>query len=133
VGDDDSRTTRQPDHESSLVRRRGRSGILRVPRAAQGGGYQDAQAPKPALDVLRSVDRTIQIAGHMLRQSVMSSDMSYEDLMEDPKLVNLYANDGYDARSETLQSTCGFTPIGHQRLKSLLVAATAMIKRTAGG
>jgi outer membrane lipoprotein-sorting protein len=37
-----------------------------------------------------SVDRTIQIAGHMLRQSVMGSDMSYEDLMEDPKLVNLY-------------------------------------------
>jgi outer membrane lipoprotein-sorting protein len=37
-----------------------------------------------------SVDRTIQIAGHMLRQSVMGSDMSYEDLMEDPKLINLY-------------------------------------------
>jgi outer membrane lipoprotein-sorting protein len=37
-----------------------------------------------------SVDRTIQIAGHMLRQSVMGSDMSYEDLMEDPKLVSLY-------------------------------------------
>lgn len=38
-----------------------------------------------------STDRTIQIAGHMLRQSVMGSDMSYEDLMEDPKLQNLYA------------------------------------------
>jgi outer membrane lipoprotein-sorting protein len=37
-----------------------------------------------------STDRTVQIAGHMLRQSVMGSDMSYEDLMEDPKLVNLY-------------------------------------------
>jgi outer membrane lipoprotein-sorting protein len=37
-----------------------------------------------------SSDRTIQIAGHMLRQSVMGSDMSYEDLMEDPKLQNLY-------------------------------------------
>jgi negative regulator of sigma E activity len=37
-----------------------------------------------------STDRTIQIAGHMLRQSVMGSDMSYEDLMEDPKLKNLY-------------------------------------------
>jgi outer membrane lipoprotein-sorting protein len=37
-----------------------------------------------------SVDRTIQIAGHMLRQSVMGSDMSYEDVMEDPKLINLY-------------------------------------------
>jgi outer membrane lipoprotein-sorting protein len=37
-----------------------------------------------------SSDRTIQIAGHMLRQSVMGSDMSYEDLMEDPRLQNLY-------------------------------------------
>ena len=26
----------------------------------------------------------------MLRQSVMGSDMSYEDMMEDPKLENLY-------------------------------------------
>ncbi len=37
-----------------------------------------------------STDRTIQIAGHMLRQSVMGSDMSYEDMMEDPKLQSLY-------------------------------------------
>jgi outer membrane lipoprotein-sorting protein len=37
-----------------------------------------------------STDRTIQIAGHMLRQSVMGSDMSYEDLMEDPRLLQLY-------------------------------------------
>ena len=35
-------------------------------------------------------DRTIRISGHMLRQSVMGSDMSYEDMMEDPKLENLY-------------------------------------------
>lgn len=31
-------------------------------------------------------DRTIQISGHMLRQSVMGSDLSYEDMMEDSKL-----------------------------------------------
>jgi outer membrane lipoprotein-sorting protein len=37
-----------------------------------------------------STDRTIQIAGHMLRQSVMGSDMSYEDLMEDNKLLDHY-------------------------------------------
>jgi len=37
-----------------------------------------------------STDRIIQIAGHMLRQSVMGSDMSYEDLMEDNKLINHY-------------------------------------------
>jgi len=35
-------------------------------------------------------DRTILIAGHMLRQSVMGSDLSYEDMMEDPRLSNLY-------------------------------------------
>lgn len=35
-------------------------------------------------------DRTIRISGHMLRQSVMGSDLSYEDMMEDPKLANLY-------------------------------------------
>ena len=35
-------------------------------------------------------DRTIQIAGHMLRQSVMGSDMSYEDMMEDDRLENHY-------------------------------------------
>lgn len=37
-----------------------------------------------------STDRTIQIAGHMLRQSVMGSDMSYEDMMEDDRLLNHY-------------------------------------------
>jgi outer membrane lipoprotein-sorting protein len=37
-----------------------------------------------------STDRIIQIAGHMLRQSVMGSDMSYEDLMEDNRLSNHY-------------------------------------------
>lgn len=35
-------------------------------------------------------DRTIRIAGHMLRQAVMGSDLSYEDYMEDPKLINSY-------------------------------------------
>jgi len=37
-----------------------------------------------------STDRTIRISGHMLRQSVMGSDLSYEDMMEDPHLVNHY-------------------------------------------
>jgi outer membrane lipoprotein-sorting protein len=35
-------------------------------------------------------DRTILISGHMLRQSVMGSDLSYEEMMEDPSLVNSY-------------------------------------------
>ncbi|NQT26984.1 outer membrane lipoprotein-sorting protein [candidate division KSB1 bacterium] len=37
-----------------------------------------------------STDRTIQISGHMLRQSVMGSDLSYEDMLEDPKMTNDY-------------------------------------------
>jgi outer membrane lipoprotein-sorting protein len=37
-----------------------------------------------------STDRTIQISGHMLRQSVMGSDLSYEDMMEDQKLIDSY-------------------------------------------
>ena len=35
-------------------------------------------------------DRVIQISGHMLRQSVMGSDMSYNDMMEDRPLMEPY-------------------------------------------
>ena len=35
-------------------------------------------------------DRKILIAGHMLRQSMMGSDLSYEDMMEDEKLSEAY-------------------------------------------
>jgi outer membrane lipoprotein-sorting protein len=50
-----------------------------------------------------SSDRIIQITGQMLRQSVMGSDLSYEDLMEDPALENHYkatvnASDTVDSR-----------------------------------
>jgi outer membrane lipoprotein-sorting protein len=49
-------------------------------------------------------DRTIQISGNMLKQSVMGSDLSYEDLMEENKLRDSYTAsvDGettYDSRS----------------------------------
>lgn len=37
-----------------------------------------------------TTDRTIQISGHLLRQSVMGSDLSYEDMMEDRKLTDVY-------------------------------------------
>jgi len=37
-----------------------------------------------------STDRTIMISGHMLRQSVMGSDLSYEDMMDDRKLTEVY-------------------------------------------
>ena len=35
-------------------------------------------------------DRTIQISGHMLKQSVMGSDLSYEDILDDKKLTEYY-------------------------------------------
>ena len=38
-------------------------------------------------------DRTIQISGHMLRQSVMGSDLSYEDMMDNAKMIENYAAD----------------------------------------
>jgi len=35
-------------------------------------------------------DRTIKISGHMLRQSVMGSDLSYEDMLDDKKMQESY-------------------------------------------
>jgi outer membrane lipoprotein-sorting protein len=37
-----------------------------------------------------NTDRIIQLSGHMLKQSVMGSDLSYEDMMEDNELLDLY-------------------------------------------
>ena len=37
-----------------------------------------------------TTDRIIKISGHMLRQSVMGSDLSYEDMLDDRKLTNSY-------------------------------------------
>ncbi len=37
-----------------------------------------------------ATDRTIQLSGHLLRQSVMGSDLSYEDMMEERKLSEIY-------------------------------------------
>lgn len=36
-------------------------------------------------------DRIIHIAGHLLRQSVMGSDLSYEDSMEETRLLDVYS------------------------------------------
>ncbi|HHH53226.1 MAG TPA: outer membrane lipoprotein-sorting protein [Bacteroidetes bacterium] len=37
-----------------------------------------------------ATDRIIKISGHMLRQSVMGSDLSYEDMMDNRKLTDVY-------------------------------------------
>ncbi|MFO7896796.1 MAG: outer membrane lipoprotein-sorting protein [Candidatus Cloacimonadales bacterium] len=49
-------------------------------------------------------DRIIKISGHMLRQSVMGSDLSYEDLMSDTELQENYSatilnEEKYDGRA----------------------------------
>lgn len=36
-------------------------------------------------------DRIVKISGHMLRQSLMGSDLSYEDMMEDERLFDAYS------------------------------------------
>jgi outer membrane lipoprotein-sorting protein len=56
-----------------------------------------------------STDRTIQISGHMLRQSVMGSDLSYEDMMDDRKISEVYSaeisgNEIVDGRSTWILS-----------------------------
>ncbi|MCF7859255.1 MAG: outer membrane lipoprotein-sorting protein [Candidatus Cloacimonetes bacterium] len=38
-----------------------------------------------------AADRTIQISGHMLRQSMMGSDISYEDMMEENEISKIYS------------------------------------------
>ena len=45
-------------------------------------------------------DRKILIAGHLLRQSMMGSDLSYEDMMEDEKISEAYTGtiDGMEER-----------------------------------
>ncbi|MEI6053566.1 MAG: outer membrane lipoprotein-sorting protein, partial [Opitutaceae bacterium] len=45
-------------------------------------------------------DRIITISGHLLRQSVMGSDLSYEDITENKKLIDLY--DANVTGSETI-------------------------------
>jgi outer membrane lipoprotein-sorting protein len=52
-----------------------------------------------------STDRIIQISGHMLRQSVMGSDLSYEDMMEDPHLLNHYTS-AIDGEEKLDNSIC---------------------------
>ena len=70
-----------------------------------------------------SADRTIKIAGHMLRQSLMGSDVSYEDFMEDPKLSGSYdvkvageeEIEGRDCYVLDLTARKGLSPAYHSR------------------
>jgi outer membrane lipoprotein-sorting protein len=70
-----------------------------------------------------STDRIIQIAGHMLRQSVMGSDLSYEDMMEDRKLTDIYSavvagNEIVDgARTWILELTAKVSDVAYYKRK----------------
>ncbi len=50
-------------------------------------------------------DRTIQISGHMLREPVMGSDLSYEDHMEDPQLSGRYTPE-LEGEKEVMDRDC---------------------------
>ncbi|HDR03625.1 MAG TPA: outer membrane lipoprotein-sorting protein [Candidatus Marinimicrobia bacterium] len=50
-------------------------------------------------------DRTIRIAGHMLRQSLMGSDLSYDDMMENPILHHIY-DAFYLGEEEIIRQRC---------------------------
>ena len=50
-------------------------------------------------------DRKILIAGHLLRQSMMGSDLSYEDMMEDKKLSAAYTA-GFVAQEDLRGTDC---------------------------
>nr|MBP7505071.1 outer membrane lipoprotein-sorting protein [Prolixibacteraceae bacterium] len=70
-----------------------------------------------------STDRVIQISGHMLRQPVMGSDLSYEDMMDDRKLSDVYTakvsgeeNVG-DRRAWVMELTAKVTDIAYYRQK----------------
>lgn len=52
-----------------------------------------------------SSDRIILISGHMLRQSVMGSDLSYEDMMEDQRLLEIYEPE-IVAEEKILENDC---------------------------
>ncbi|MDP3452556.1 MAG: outer membrane lipoprotein-sorting protein [Bacteroidales bacterium] len=70
-----------------------------------------------------SADRTIQISGHLLRQSVMGSDLSYEDMMDDRKLSDIYnvkieGRDTLDSRDVIiLELTANVSDIAYYRQK----------------
>jgi outer membrane lipoprotein-sorting protein len=70
-----------------------------------------------------STDRIIQISGHMLRQSVMGSDLSYEDMMDDRKLTDIYlaivvGNEVIDTRKTIiLELTAKVTDISYYSRK----------------
>jgi len=68
---------------------------------------------------LPSVDKIIKIAGHMLRQSMMGSDFSYEDALESNKLLEKYKVTliGQDEKSYILELTAKVKKVTYYKRK----------------
>ncbi|CAG0898473.1 unnamed protein product [Cyprideis torosa] len=68
------------------------SGTIRFGAGAmdRGAFLVDITDAQDMLDMEDGTDRIIQLSGHMLKQSVMGSDLSYEDMMEDGELLEKY-------------------------------------------
>ena len=70
-----------------------------------------------------STDRIIQISGHLLRQSVMGSDLSYEDMMDDRKLTDIYTakvlgeEEMYDRKTYLIELTAKVTDVAYHLQK----------------
>jgi outer membrane lipoprotein-sorting protein len=70
-----------------------------------------------------STDRIIQISGHLLRQSVMGSDLSYEDMMDDRKLTDIYTakvlgeEEMHDRKTYLIELTAKVTDVAYYSQK----------------
>lgn len=70
-----------------------------------------------------STDRIIQISGHLLRQSVMGSDLSYEDMMDDRKLTDIYTakvlgeEEMYGRKTYLIELTAKVTDVAYHSQK----------------
>ena len=67
-----------------------RAAVVVAEDAGRGGDAVEATLDDQLWTYSPQTDHTIRISGHMLRQSVMGSDMSYEDMMEDSELATAY-------------------------------------------
>ena len=79
---------------------------------------------------LPSVDKTIKIAGHMLRQSMMGSDFSYEDALESEKLLEKYTATLISEEPVKLTFKKGNVSVSRER-KCYVVDLTAKVKNVA--
>lgn len=72
---------------------------------------------------LPSVEKATKIAGHMLRQSMMGSDFSYDDIVENEKLIELYdveltGTDSIDGKEcYVLELTAKVTDVNYYKRK----------------